>query len=121
MSTPDQWRDRCTLKKQTASGVDPNTHLLVKGSVLVFKDLICDLSIFKRRTAVEGPNGTRYVMVEVHQLKIWPPKIEECPDEDDDLEVNGVHYRVESVEHFYDGGSGSYRGSRLILEAPEAT
>jgi hypothetical protein len=121
MSDPSFWRDVCTLNKRTSVGIDPTTHLPKFEDEEEFKELACDLSIFRRRKAVEGPSGTRYTMVDVHQLKLWPEEVSECPDEDDDIIVNGDHYKVQTVEHSFDGGSNAYRGSKLTLEAVERT
>lgn len=110
-----------TFVRRGSQTIDPETRLPKYDEETVLEDEPCDLSIFKRRKAVEGPNGTIYMMVLVHQLKIYPEDPANVPDEDDVVVVNGTSYSVESAESFFDAGSGEYRGSKLLLEAPQKT
>jgi hypothetical protein len=121
MSDKAMWLDTMTFVRRDQTGLDATTRLPKFDEDKVLEGEPCDLSVFKRRKAVEGPNGTTYMMVLVHQLKIHPEDPTNVPDEDDLVVVNGTNYKVEEVETFFDGGSGEYRGSRLFLSAPETT
>ncbi len=96
--------------------MDPTTRRPVFNNVIVLDNEPCDLARRVRRVASQGPGGTVFTSVNEVTLKIYPADITTMPDVNDDVFVNGSRHKVLNREDYFDGGSGSYRGSRLTID-----
>lgn len=118
MSDRDMWMDRISFNRKTGEQIDPITHRRVNGFTKVLEDEPCDLVIHSRDVL----DGVSMITVKRPECKIMPLNgLADCPDENDEVVVNGEKYAVETRNDYWDDGSGDYRGSRLVLTTPQAT
>lgn len=119
MSDPHYWRDRLDFVRREESGFDAATRNKLFDSIQVLVDEPCDLSMQSRRTVQQTPAGTVYNTIKEPVCKVWPESELSVPDEDDLIVVNGERFRVTTVERFYDGATGDFRGARLVLRTAD--